>query len=89
MMFGTTQKQMNCSNCGLQKYCFQKRTEDLSKLEPITLDGRWKKGYKRQMDMYNGFLREKTKEDLQDYQVSNIGYFVYVNGDQHFLKKGC
>lgn len=61
-----------------------KRTEDLSKLEPITLDGRWKEGYKRQMDMYQWILREKTKEDLQDYQVSNIGYFVYVNGDQHF-----
>ena len=32
-----------------------KRSEDLSKLEPITLEGRWKESYKRQMDMYHGF----------------------------------
>ena len=44
----------------------------------------WKGSYKRQMDMYQWILREITKEELQDYQVSNIGYFVYVNGDQHF-----
>ena len=61
-----------------------KRNEDLTKLEPITLDGRWKEGYKRQMDMYQWILREKTKDDLTEYQVSNIGYFVYVNGDQYF-----
>lgn len=61
-----------------------KRTKDLSKLEPITLEGRWKGSYKRQMDIYQWILREITKEELQDYQVSNIGYFVYVNGDQYF-----
>ena len=61
-----------------------KRSEDLSKLEPITLEGRWKESYKRQMDMYQWILREKTKDDLTGYKVSNIGYFVYVNGDQHF-----
>ena len=61
-----------------------KRSEDLSKLEPITLEGRWKDGYKRQMDMYQWIMNEKTKEDLKDYKVSNVGYFVYVNGDQHF-----
>lgn len=61
-----------------------KRTKDLSKLEPITLEGRWKESYKRQMDIYQWILREKTKDDLTDYTVSNIGYFVYVNGDQHF-----
>ena len=61
-----------------------KRTKDLSKLDPITLEGRWKESYKRQMDIYQWILREKTKDDLTDYTVSNIGYFVYVNGDQHF-----
>jgi len=61
-----------------------KRNEDLTKLEPITLNGRWKEGYKRQMDMYQWILKEITKTELQDYSVSNIGYFVYVNGDQHF-----
>ena len=63
-----------------------KRTKDLSKLDPITLEGRWKESYKRQMDIYQWILREKTKDDLTDYTVSNIGYFVYVNGDQHFEK---
>ena len=61
-----------------------KRSEDLSKLEPITLEGRWKEGYKRQMDMYQWIMNEKTKEDLKDFKVSSVGYFVYVNGDQHF-----
>ncbi len=61
-----------------------KRSEDLSKLEPITLEGRWKEGYKRQMDIYQWIMNEKTKEDLKDFKVSNVGYFVYVNGDQHF-----
>ena len=61
-----------------------KRSEDLSKLEPITLEGRWKDGYKRQMDIYQWIMNEKTKADLKDYKVSNLGYFVYVNGDQHF-----
>ena len=61
-----------------------KRSEDLSKLEPITLEGRWKEGYKRQMDIYQWIMNEKTKEDLKDYKVSNLGYFVYANGDQHF-----
>ena len=51
-----------------------KRTEDLSKLEPITLDGRWKEGYKRQMDMYVWIARRKG------FDVSDIGYFVYVDG---------
>ena len=61
-----------------------KRTEDLSKLEPINLRGRYKEGYKRQMDMYQWILRGIMQEKAQDYKVSDTGYFVYVNGDQHF-----
>ena len=61
-----------------------KRTEDLSKLEPINLRGRYKEGYKRQMEMYQWILRAIMKEKDKDYEVSNTGYFVYVNGDQHF-----
>ena len=61
-----------------------KRTEDKSKLEPIHLRGRYKEGYKRQMDMYQWILRAIMQEKDQDYEVSNTGYFVYVNGDQHF-----
>tara|TARA_B100000123_G_scaffold200814_1_gene150902 strand:- start:2942 stop:3769 length:828 start_codon:yes stop_codon:yes gene_type:complete len=61
-----------------------KRTEDLSKLEPINLRGRYKEGYKRQMEMYQWILRAIMKEKDKDYEVSNTGYFVYVNGDQYF-----
>ncbi len=61
-----------------------KRTEDLSKLEPINLRGHYKEGYKRQMEMYQWILRAIMKEKDKDYEVSNTGYFVYVNGDQHF-----
>ena len=43
---------------------------------PVSLDGPWKGVYKRQMDMYQWILRAKG------YQVSDIGYFVYVDG-QH------
>jgi hypothetical protein len=55
-----------------------RRNEDLTALEPITLFGAYKEGYKRQMDMYQWILRKNG------FQVSNTGYFVYVNGDQHF-----
>ena len=36
------------------------------------------------MDMYQWILRAIMKDKSQDYKVSNTGYFVYVNGDQHF-----
>jgi hypothetical protein len=42
--------------------------------EPVNLDGKWKKGYKRQMDMYQWVMRRKG------FEVSNIGYFLYVDG---------
>lgn len=43
---------------------------------PISLDGKWKEGYKRQMEMYQWILREKG------FKVSSVGFFVYVDG-QH------
>jgi len=45
--------------------------------KPIDLEGPWKAGYKRQMDMYQWVMRG------MGYQVSDIGYFVYVDG-QHW-----
>ena len=54
-----------------------KNTEGTA-LKEITLDGHYKESYKRQMDMYVWILRRKG------FDVSNKGYFVYVNGDQHF-----
>jgi hypothetical protein len=43
--------------------------------EPITLSGKWKEGYKRQMEIYQWLLRENG------FTVAKRGYFVYVNGN--------
>lgn len=40
----------------------------------ITLDDKWKDGYKRQIEMYQWLLRKNG------YKVSNKAYFVYTNG---------
>lgn len=40
----------------------------------VTLEGKWKEGYKRQMEVYQWLLRKN------DFPVSSRGYFVYVNG---------
>jgi len=45
-----------------------------SKKDKPTLDGRWGEQYKRQMEVYQWLLRENG------FDVSPIGYFVYVNG---------
>ena len=55
-----------------------RRNEEGNALEKITLVGTYKEAYRRQMDMYQWILRQNG------FNVSNTGYFVYVNGDQHF-----
>lgn len=40
----------------------------------ITLEEKWKDGYKRQMEVYQWLLRRNG------FTVSNTGYFVYANG---------
>lgn len=40
----------------------------------VTLDAEWQDGYKRQMEVYQWLLRETG------LAVSDVGYFVYVNG---------
>ncbi|MEY2703905.1 MAG: hypothetical protein RLY43_2544, partial [Bacteroidota bacterium] len=45
-----------------------------SKDEEITLDDKWKEGYKRQMEVYQWLLRKLN------FTVSDTGYFVYANG---------
>lgn len=40
----------------------------------ITLEEKWKDGYKRQMEIYQWLLRRNG------FDVSNTGYFVYANG---------
>ena len=52
--------------------------EDKTGLAKITLDGAYKEGYKRQMEIYQWIMRQNG------FNVSDSGYFVYVNGDQHF-----
>jgi len=42
--------------------------------EPVSLEGKWKVAYKRQMDMYQWIMRRKG------FEVSEIGYFLYVDG---------
>lgn len=45
-----------------------------SKDEEITLEDKWKQGYKRQMEVYQWLLRQNG------FTVSEIAYFVYANG---------
>ncbi len=40
----------------------------------VTLEGRWKEGYKRQIEVYQWLLRRNG------FTVSRTGYFVYCNG---------
>lgn len=46
-----------------------------SKEAEITLDDEWKIGYKRQMEIYQWLFR------MNGFKVSDIGYFVYCNGN--------
>jgi hypothetical protein len=55
-----------------------RRNEDLTALQEISLVGPYKETYKRQMDMYQWIMRQNG------FNVNKTGYFVYVNGDQHF-----
>lgn len=45
-----------------------------SKDEDITLDDKWKEGYKRQLEIYQWILRQKG------FEVSSKGFFVFANG---------
>lgn len=40
----------------------------------VNIDAEWQKGYKRQMEVYQWLFRKNN------FQVSDVGYFVYVNG---------
>jgi len=47
-----------------------------SKNSDVTIDADWQQGYRRQMDFYQWLLRNNN------LKVSDIGYFVYCNGDK-------
>ena len=54
-----------------------KSTANLSKEpKPVSLDGKWKQGYKRQADMYVWIARRRG------LNVSDTAFFIYVDG-QH------
>lgn len=53
-----------------------KSTSQKSPGRTITLDDPYKAAYKRQMDLYVWVLRR------MDFEVSDIGYFLYVDGDR-------
>ena len=42
----------------------------------ITLEGKWKEAYRRQMDLYVWVMRR------MGHDVSDIGYFLYCDGDR-------
>lgn len=46
-----------------------------AKNDEVSLDAEWQIGYKRQMEVYQWLLRKN------DFKVSNLGYFVYANGN--------
>jgi hypothetical protein len=43
---------------------------------PVSLEGEWKKAYKRQAEIYQWLMRK------QNLPVSDTAYFVYVNADK-------
>ena len=45
-----------------------------AKNSEVTLDAEWQDSYKRQMEIYQWLFRKNN------FEVSNTGYFVYVNG---------
>lgn len=45
-----------------------------AKNSEVNIDADWQIGYKRQIEVYQWLFRRN------DFKVSNIGYFVYVNG---------
>lgn len=47
-----------------------------SKDEEVNLDAEWQRGYKNQMEIYQWLLRQNG------FKVSNVGYFVYANGQK-------
>lgn len=54
------------------------KNEEGDGLKKVVLEGAYKEGYKRQMDIYSWIMRRNG------FNVSKDCYFVYVNGDQHF-----
>ena len=76
MMFGTIQIMKFIS--WTIKVRLQAKNEEGDGLKKVVLEGAYKEGYKRQMDIYSWIMKRNG------FNVSKDCYFVYVNGDQHF-----
>ena len=46
-----------------------------SKDQDVTIDAPWQRSYKNQIEVYQWLFRKN------DFSISDIGYFVYTNGD--------
>ena len=53
-----------------------KSTSQKTEGREITLNGSWKEGIRRQMDIYVWVLKRKG------FDVSNTGFFLYCDGDR-------
>jgi hypothetical protein len=53
-----------------------KSTSSGRDIQEMTLDGKWKVAYKRQMDLYVWVFRR------MGFDVDDTGYFLYVDGDR-------
>ncbi len=51
-----------------------------STYKKVTLDGKYKESYKRQMEVYQWLLRGQEGLKEKGYSVSDKGFFVYANG---------
>ncbi len=79
----TLHKKTNLNICGIIDDIWQNtKTEELyiadykstSTNGEVTLDGEYKEGYKRQIEVYQWIFKQ------MGFKVSDIGYFVYANG---------
>lgn len=82
-------KKTNLNVCGIIDDIWQNaKTQELHIVDykststngEVSLDGEYKEGYKRQMEVYQWIFKQLG------FNVSNTGYFVYANGIKHHGK---
>lgn len=82
-------KKTNLNICGIIDDIWQNnKTQELHIVDykststngEVSLDGEYKQGYKRQMEVYQWIFKQLG------FKVSSVGYFVYANGIKHYGK---
>jgi hypothetical protein len=82
-------KQTNLNICGIIDDIWQNtKTDELYVVDykststngEVSLEGEYKQGYKRQIEVYQWIFRQ------MGFKVSDIGYFVYANGIKDYGK---